>query len=87
MTTRPYRTIPLRCRPLFQSYSRRLLFLFFFRSLQRQLKAVRRTAGALVIAAWLTAIDLDHDAAMRAVIVLTPLVLLAMISGVVSGIS
>jgi hypothetical protein len=34
-----------------------------------------------VIAAWRDAIDLDHVAAMRAVIVLTPLVLLAMISG------
>jgi hypothetical protein len=34
-----------------------------------------------VIAAWRNAIDLDHVVAMRAVIVLTPLVLLAMISG------
>jgi hypothetical protein len=34
-----------------------------------------------VIAAWRDAIDLDHVAAMRAVIVLTPLILLAMISG------
>jgi hypothetical protein len=34
-----------------------------------------------VIAAWRGTIDLDHVAAMRAVIVLTPLTLLAMISG------
>ncbi len=34
-----------------------------------------------MIAAWRDAIDLDHVAAMRAVIVLTPLILLAMISG------
>ena len=45
MTTRPYPTIPLRYRPLFQSYSRWLLFLFFLRSLRRQSKAVRRIAG------------------------------------------
>jgi hypothetical protein len=42
---------------------------------------IRLPAGAFVIAAWRNAIDLDHDAAMRTVIVLTPLVLLAMISG------
>ena len=42
MTSRPYGTITLRCRLLFQSYSRRLLLLFFLRSLRRQWKAVRR---------------------------------------------
>lgn len=44
MTLRPYGAITLRCRPLFQSYSRRLLLLFALRSLRRQWKAVRRIA-------------------------------------------
>src|SRR5277367_7188926 len=39
------------------------------------------SGGDFVISAWGDAIDLDHVAATRAVIVLTPLVLLAMIMG------
>jgi hypothetical protein len=80
MTARTHGTTALRRNPLFQSYSRRLLFMSFLRSLRRQWKALRRKSWALVITAWRNAIDLDHVAAMRAVIVLTPLVLLAMIS-------
>ena len=81
MTAQLFRTIRLRCNPLFPGYSRRLLFVFFLRSLHRKWKAVRRKAGAFVIAAWRNAIDLDPVAALRALIVLTPLVLLAMTSG------
>ena len=77
MTVRTYGAIALRCNPLFQGYSRRLLLLFFLRSLRRQWKAVRRKAGALVIATWPNAVDLDPVAAMRTLIVLTPRVLLA----------
>ena len=73
MTARTYGIIALRCNPLFQSYSRRLLFLFFLRSLRRQWKTLRRKSWALVR----NAIDLDHVAAMRAVIVFTPVVLLS----------
>src|ERR1700733_5151058 len=45
MTTWSDSKIPLRCRPLFQCDSRRLVFVFFLRSLRQQWKAVRRIAG------------------------------------------